>query len=154
MRRGGHPQDTRFATKPQLAGRMIARALDAGTPAAWVTGDEVYGADPGLRAGLERRAVGYVLAVAVSHPVTTAATTLQARTLAARPQMIRSRSPATRSPRCPASWSSPPSQAPGTGCDGQPGGGATSAPPGPATTGGKPPATHEHNESDDPQLPH
>jgi SRSO17 transposase len=80
----GIPQGRRFVTKPQLAGRMIARALDAGTPAAWVTGDEVYGADPGLRAGLERRAVGYVLAVAVSHPVTTAAATCQARTLAAR----------------------------------------------------------------------
>ena len=26
---------------------MLARALDAGVPAAWVTGDEVYGADPG-----------------------------------------------------------------------------------------------------------
>ena len=46
---------------------MIARALDAGTPAAWVAGDEVYGADPGLRADLERRQAGYVLAVARSH---------------------------------------------------------------------------------------
>jgi SRSO17 transposase len=80
----GIPQDRRFATKPQLARRMIAQALDAGTPAAWVTGDEVYGADPGLRADLERRGVGYVLAVAVSHPVTTAAGPCQARTLAAR----------------------------------------------------------------------
>jgi hypothetical protein len=34
---------------------MITRALDAGTPAGWVAGDEVYGGDPGLRAGLERR---------------------------------------------------------------------------------------------------
>lgn len=45
---------------------MISRALDAGTPAAWVTGDEVYGADPGLRADLQARRIGYVLAVAVS----------------------------------------------------------------------------------------
>ena len=36
----GIPAGTAFATKPQLARRMIARALDAGTPAAWVTGDE------------------------------------------------------------------------------------------------------------------
>jgi hypothetical protein len=43
--------------------RMIGRALDAGTPAAWVTGGEVYGGDPGLRASLERRQIGYVLAV-------------------------------------------------------------------------------------------
>ena len=29
----------------------------------WVTGDEVYGADPGLRPDLEHRGIGYVLAV-------------------------------------------------------------------------------------------
>jgi SRSO17 transposase len=37
----------RFATKPALATTMILRALDAGVPAAWVAGDEVYGAQPG-----------------------------------------------------------------------------------------------------------
>ena len=31
---------------------MITGALDAGTPAAWVTADEVYGQDPKLRAEL------------------------------------------------------------------------------------------------------
>jgi SRSO17 transposase len=51
----GIPGDVTFATKPQLALRMITRALDAGTPAGWVSGDEVYGADPQLRAGLEER---------------------------------------------------------------------------------------------------
>jgi SRSO17 transposase len=69
----GIPAGTRFATKPALARQMIARALDAGTPARWVAADEVYGADPGLRADLEHRAMGYVLAVACSHPVSTAA---------------------------------------------------------------------------------
>ena len=63
---------------------MITRALDAGTPAAWVTGDEVYGADPGLRADLERRQIGYVLAVAASHRVATAAGICAVRQLAAR----------------------------------------------------------------------
>jgi SRSO17 transposase len=63
---------------------MLGRALDAGTPAAWVTGDEVYGADPGLRADLERRRIGYVLAVAASCQVTTAAGPCQARQLAVR----------------------------------------------------------------------
>ena len=63
---------------------MLARALDAGTPAAWVTADEVYGADPGLRADLERRQMGYVLAVAASHRVATAAGTCPAGQLAAR----------------------------------------------------------------------
>ena len=80
----GIPAKTVFATKPRLARRMIARALDTGTPAAWVTGDEVYGADPGLRADLENRHIGYVLGVAVSHRVATAAGTCQARQLAAR----------------------------------------------------------------------
>jgi SRSO17 transposase len=79
----GIPAETAFATKPKLARRMIARALDAGTPAAWVTGDEVYGADPGLRADLERRQIGYVLAVATTCRVT-AAGTCQARQIAAR----------------------------------------------------------------------
>jgi SRSO17 transposase len=48
---------------------MVCRALDAGVPAAWVAGDEVYGANPALRAELERRGLGYVLAVACDHPV-------------------------------------------------------------------------------------
>jgi SRSO17 transposase len=51
---------------------MIIRALDAGAPAGWVTADEVYGQDPVLRAELARRGLGYVLAVACSHHVTTA----------------------------------------------------------------------------------
>jgi SRSO17 transposase len=80
----GIPAGTAFATKPALARRMISRALDAGTPAAWVTADEVYGADPGLRADLERRQLGYVLAVAATHQVATAAGTCQARQIAAR----------------------------------------------------------------------
>jgi len=71
-RAAGVPQGTAFATKPALATEMITRALDAGTPAAWATADEVYGQDPALRAGLARRGLGYVLAMAKSHPVTTA----------------------------------------------------------------------------------
>ena len=74
---------TAFATKPDLAWKMTGRALAAGVPAGWVAGDEVYGADPGLRAGLEGRGVSYVLAVAKSHQVTTtAAGALRADTLA------------------------------------------------------------------------
>jgi len=68
-RAAGIPDQVGFATKPALAQAMIARVLDAGVPAAWVTGDEVYGADPGLRAELEARGVGYVLAVACDHRV-------------------------------------------------------------------------------------
>jgi SRSO17 transposase len=59
----GVPDDVGFATKPALAREMIAGAFDADIPASWVTGDEVYGADPGLRGDLETRGIGYVLAV-------------------------------------------------------------------------------------------
>jgi SRSO17 transposase len=83
-RAAGIPEGTVFATKPKLARVMIARALDAGVPAAWVAGDEVYGADPGLRADLEQRQVGYVLAVARTHQVATGAGPRQAGTIAAR----------------------------------------------------------------------
>jgi hypothetical protein len=34
---------------------MVACALDAGTPARWVAGDEVYGDNPHLRATMEGR---------------------------------------------------------------------------------------------------
>ncbi|MFI9366640.1 IS701 family transposase [Kitasatospora sp. NPDC053057] len=64
--RAGVPDQTKFATKPTLAGQMITAALDAGIGASWATGDEAYGQDPGLRALLESREVGYVLAVARS----------------------------------------------------------------------------------------
>ena len=78
----GIPGGTAFATKPELASRMISRAVDAGVPAGWVAGDEVYGADPGLRAGIEECQVSYVLAVAKSHAVATAAGVLPAGALA------------------------------------------------------------------------
>jgi SRSO17 transposase len=80
----GIPDGTVFATKPGLAARMITRALDAGTPASWVAGDEVYGTDPGLRADLENRQVGYVLAVARSHRVDAGAGMTRADALARR----------------------------------------------------------------------
>jgi SRSO17 transposase len=70
-RAAGVPEQVGFATKPALARAMIARALDAGTPASWVAGDEVYGNDPQLRADLHERGIGYVLAVARDHQVRT-----------------------------------------------------------------------------------
>ncbi len=83
-RAAGIPDHVRFATKPALAAAMLARALDAGVPAAWVTGDEVYGANPRLRAELETRGVGYVLAVACDHRVPTGAGSQRADTLVRR----------------------------------------------------------------------
>jgi SRSO17 transposase len=64
LQAAGVPDQVGFATKPALATRMIIRALDAGVPAAWVAGDEVYGANPKLRVALEARGIGYVLVVA------------------------------------------------------------------------------------------
>jgi SRSO17 transposase len=52
---------------------MIERAVAAGTPARWVTGDEVYGNDPALRAAVAAAELGFVLAVAKSAQVRTAA---------------------------------------------------------------------------------
>jgi SRSO17 transposase len=74
----GVPVEVGFATKPALARRMITRALDVGVPARWVTADEVYGADPQLRGELERRRIGYVLAVARDSQVSTAAGPIRA----------------------------------------------------------------------------
>jgi SRSO17 transposase len=80
----GVPAEVGFATKPALARVLIERALDAGVPAGWVTGDEVYGADPQLARALEARGVGYVLAIAGNRrlPID-AATTRTAAQLAA-----------------------------------------------------------------------
>lgn len=58
------PEGTEFATKPELARRMIERALDAGAPVGWVAADEVYGNNGKLRQWLEQRQLAYVLAVA------------------------------------------------------------------------------------------
>ena len=61
--RAGVPKAVEFSTKPQLAQRMLARALAAGVVGAWVTGDAVYGRDVGLRRFLEARQQPYVLGV-------------------------------------------------------------------------------------------
>jgi SRSO17 transposase len=65
----GIPATVRFATKPQLAKRMIERAAGAAVPFAWVAGDEVYGDNGPLRTWLETRRIAYVLAVACDHRV-------------------------------------------------------------------------------------
>lgn len=59
----GVPEQVVFATKPQLARQMLERAFKAGVPAAWVTGDSVYGGDFCLRKELTERGQASVLAV-------------------------------------------------------------------------------------------
>ncbi|TSB32014.1 IS701 family transposase [Streptomyces benahoarensis] len=83
-RAAGLDEDTVFAIKPELAARMIGRFLDAGHRAGWVAADEVYGGNPKLRSALEERQVGYVLAIACSHELTTGAGKFRADALAAK----------------------------------------------------------------------
>jgi len=63
------PETVVFATKPELAARMLWRTLDAGLEARWVTGDTVYGSHRPLRAGLEARQQAYALAVSCQEQV-------------------------------------------------------------------------------------
>lgn len=77
--RAGVPEEIVFATKPELGRQILADLHAEGRLPGWVTGDEVYGRDPGLRAWLESDQVstGYVLGIAKStrialSPVTTA----------------------------------------------------------------------------------
>jgi len=51
----GVPAGVAFATKPKLGRAMLERALGAGVPCSWVTGDSVYGADRALRRRIEAR---------------------------------------------------------------------------------------------------
>jgi len=60
-REAGVPEEVAFATKGELARRMLGRAFEANAPAAWVTGGEAYGADRRLRGWLEARGRLYVL---------------------------------------------------------------------------------------------
>jgi SRSO17 transposase len=79
------PASVAFQTKPQLARAMLERALAAGVPFTWVTGDEIYGGDRRLRLWLEERQVPHVLAVKSTEPLWTRTSWRQvaARTLAA-----------------------------------------------------------------------
>ncbi|SFC56733.1 SRSO17 transposase [Streptomyces aidingensis] len=54
---------TAVATKPELARRMLERALAAGVPFSYFLADEAYGQCRALRAWLEERQVRYLLAV-------------------------------------------------------------------------------------------
>ena len=68
-REAGVPEKVTFATKPELARQMLERAFTAGVPAAWVTGDEIYGDSTDLRRWLEQEVHSYVVAVSCSAPI-------------------------------------------------------------------------------------
>ncbi len=82
-RAAGVPDEVGCATKPELAKRMLDRAAAAAVPAAWVSGDEVYGDDGEFRRWLEGADRPYVLAVSCSHPVWRAGTQERADRLVA-----------------------------------------------------------------------
>ena len=64
---GAHvPDGTGFATKPGLAITMIARAITADVPFAWVAADSVYGVGD-IEIALRRAGKGYVLGVNSNH---------------------------------------------------------------------------------------
>jgi SRSO17 transposase len=65
----GVPEEVTFKTKPQLGQAMLERALAAGVPFGWVTGDTVYGGDRRLRRWLEEHAIRHVMAVKCTEPV-------------------------------------------------------------------------------------
>jgi SRSO17 transposase len=62
-RAAGIPEAVTFATKPELARRLVEHAWAAGARPAWVVADSVYGADAKLRFFLEAKEQPYVLAV-------------------------------------------------------------------------------------------
>src|SRR4029077_3654259 len=60
------PDEVGFATKPQIARRMIGRALAAKVPFAFVAADSVYGTGD-IETALRKAGKGYVLGVASNH---------------------------------------------------------------------------------------
>jgi SRSO17 transposase len=65
----GVPQDTKFATKPELALKMVTEAVTAKVPAAWAAADEAYGDNRAFRTGVAKLGLGYVLAVSCDHRI-------------------------------------------------------------------------------------
>lgn len=57
------PDSVTFATKQTLAREMVAKALAAKVPAAWLTADEVYGSDYNFRRFCEDHRLNYVVAI-------------------------------------------------------------------------------------------
>jgi SRSO17 transposase len=79
--RAAVPGELVFATKPELGRQILADLHAEGRLPDWVSGDEVYGRDPNLRAWLESPQVntGYVLAISASTPIAlNSATTVRA----------------------------------------------------------------------------
>ena len=79
----GVGEEVQFATKPELAARMLARARDAGASLGWFTADEAYGDNPGLRAWLQDQDINYVMAISCDQRFSTPTGRMRADELAA-----------------------------------------------------------------------
>jgi SRSO17 transposase len=79
------PEKQPCATKPHLARQLRQRALEARVPAAWVTGESVYGDDRQLRVWLEEPERAHGLAVAGKEYVWLGRQPPQVKTLLAHP---------------------------------------------------------------------
>ncbi len=82
-REAGIGDDVPFATKPQLAQRMLTRLLAQGVPIGWFTGDEAYGDNPGLRTWLDTQQINYVMVISCDTPFATPTGLARADDLAA-----------------------------------------------------------------------
>ena len=71
-RSAGVPDEVEFATKTVQARAMIARALAAAVPFAWVAADEVYGQDTELLLWLEAQDVAHMLSCKSTQTIITA----------------------------------------------------------------------------------
>ena len=65
----GVPEETEFATKIELAQRLLARAFDATVPARWVVADAFYGRSHDLRRWLEACGYAYALMIPKTNAV-------------------------------------------------------------------------------------
>jgi hypothetical protein len=66
----GIPEESEFATKPQLAVNQLKRLVTAGLPIRWVAFDEVYGRSEELRRAVARAHLAYVAIVPCDYQVT------------------------------------------------------------------------------------
>jgi SRSO17 transposase len=82
-REAGIGDDVSFATKPELAQRMLQRLLDNNIEVGWFTADEAYGDNPGLRAWLETQQVNYVMAISCDTRFATPTSPVRADDIAA-----------------------------------------------------------------------
>ena len=72
----GVPDELAFATKPQQAAALLARARAQGFPARWVAADEIYGGRD-LRISIRELGFDYAIAVPATHRVNTPAGRLE-----------------------------------------------------------------------------